>query len=49
MQRNLRNMVGGALLSKVLVMSYVYECELLKQDIRDEIGKLERIKSFKVE
>ena len=42
-------MISGALLYKVMVMSYVYEEELIKQEVRDEIGKLERVDKFKVE
>ena len=42
----LRQFIGGAALSNLMVLNYVYEQESLKQSIRDEIHKLENINNF---
>ena len=43
----LRQFLAGAAFGNIMILNYVYEQELLKQDIRDEIHKLESIKNFR--
>jgi hypothetical protein len=43
---NLRPFIAGAAVGNLLFLNHVYENELLKQEIRDEITTLKRIRDF---
>lgn len=46
MSRKLQRFVAGGLLGNFLFLNHIYEQELFKQDIRDEIQKLNNISDF---
>ena len=46
MKNSFRPFVAGVVFGNVFIMNHVYENELLKQSIRDEIADLKRIRDF---
>ena len=46
MQSSFRPFLAGVVFGNVFILNHVYENELLKQSIRDEIADLKRIRDF---
>ena len=44
--KNTRTFLGGMALGQLLIMNHVYENELLKQELRDQIQALKRIRDY---